>query len=115
MREPHGVFPNRTNLDGIMIARQYKNWAAKSRQKIADPLHDSSVNGVAFECVPCNEDEVDSFCFCDLNDVQRSLNARCAHTRAFNADVERFHSDLPVRGMQELHFSSTIPILRSDS
>jgi hypothetical protein len=99
MRGPNVVFPNGTNLDGIMIARQYKNWAAKSRQNIADSLHDSSVNCVALECVPCNEDEIGCFCSRYFDGVRRSLNARCAHTRAFNADVERLHSDLPVRGM----------------
>jgi len=93
------VFPNGTNLDGVVIARQYKNWVAKSRQNIADSLHDSSVNGVALECVPCNEDEIGGFCSCDLDDVRRGLNPRCADTRAFNADVERLHSDLPVRSM----------------
>src|SRR5437667_2320461 len=81
MKRPHGMFPNRTHIDRIMIARQHEDWPAESRQNVADSLHHGSINRVAFESVASNEDKLGSLCFGYLDDVHCSLDAR---TRALS-------------------------------
>src|SRR5207244_9650022 len=95
--------PDRTWHKRVMVARDDVDGVAKPTENICRPLHGDTVNRVAFEHIPRDDDEVRPEVFRRVHDSSGGLQSFLTHLLRTRAHMDSFHSDLPVRSMDKSH------------
>ena len=108
-RSPAIVVPDRSRDRRIVVAGQHEHGAGGRVQKVRQFPHLGAADAVVLEGVTGEQNEVHARCPRDLDYLPPCLKAGAPHGFCLVSELDCFHADLPVAGVQNSHAEIAFP------
>jgi len=93
----------------VVISGNHINRTSKIIQDIDHFLDENAVDSIVFKGIARNQNEVDFGTSSGIHGSASSGQSFIPYASGRGSDMDGFHSDLPVSGMQELHDKQPLP------